>query len=67
MYDSILLLGNVRCHLRMMDEGSFDEGNSMSAMFEVIGSPNFSSASRLTLTVSSKSSKASDVSSVILG
>jgi hypothetical protein len=57
----------VRCHLRTREEGNFAGNKSMITIFEVIGSPNLASASRFALNVSSRSSRASNVSSLILG
>jgi hypothetical protein len=67
IYDGMILFGNVRCHLRIVAEGSFDVNNLIRTTFDVTGSPSFSKAWRLTLTVSRKSSTASGVSLVIFG
>ena len=67
VYDGSFLSGSVRCHLRMMAEGSFYVKSFKRTAFDVTGSPSFSNAWRFTLTVSIRSSIASGVSLVIFG
>jgi hypothetical protein len=44
MYDGIFLLSRVRCHLRMVADGSFKVNNLIRTTFGVTGSPSFPKA-----------------------